>query len=61
MSVIDQCLERMAHLDRADRLLSEMRVYNTRLPVRESMAQQRALLGEARRHIESARSLPRQA
>ena len=57
MSVIDQCLERMARLDRADHLLNEMRVYNARLPVREAMAQHRALLNEARRHIESAQSL----
>lgn len=55
MSVIDQCLERFAHLDHADRLLNEVRVYNTALPLREAMAQHRALLTEARRHLETAR------
>ena len=57
MSVIDQCLERIAHLDRADHLLNEVRVYNHRLPIREALAQHRALLSEARRHLESARTL----
>ena len=57
MSLLDQSLERMAHLDRADRLLNEMRVYNSRLPIREALAQHRALPTEARRHIESARTL----
>ncbi|KAA0676631.1 hypothetical protein [Roseomonas genomospecies 6] len=57
MSALDQCLERMAHLDRADRLLNEVRVYNTRTPIREALAQHRALLTEARRHIESARTM----
>ncbi|WP_448202493.1 hypothetical protein [Azospirillum sp. sgz302134] len=57
MSVIDQCLERIAHLDQADHLLSEMRVYTSRMPIREALAQHRALLSEARRHIESARML----
>ncbi len=57
MSLLDQSLERMAHLDRADRLLNEMRVYNSRLPIREALVQHRALLTEARRHIESARTL----
>ena len=56
MLVLDHCLERMAHLDRADRLLNEVRVYNSRLPIREALAQHRALLSEARRHIESART-----
>lgn len=57
MSVIEQCLERIAHLDRADHLLNEVRVYNNRLPIREALAQHRALLSEARRHLESARTL----
>lgn len=57
MSVVDQCLERIAHLDQADHLLNNMRVYNTHLPVREALEQHRALLCEARRHIESARAL----
>ena len=52
MSVLDQCLERMAHLDRADRLLNEVRVYNTRMPIREALAQHRALLTEARRQAD---------
>ena len=57
MSVVDQCLERIAHLDRADHLLNEVRVYSTHLPVRQALEQHRALLREARRHIESARAL----
>ncbi|AWK86421.1 hypothetical protein [Azospirillum thermophilum] len=57
MSKIDQCLERLALLDRADRLLSEVRLYHHQVPLREQFAQHRMLLGEARRHLDSARSI----
>ena len=57
MPNVEHCLERLALLDRADRLLNEVRVYNTRMPIREALAQHRALLTEARRHIESARTM----
>lgn len=57
MSAIDHCLERIALLDRADHLLNEVRLYDRRLPIREALAQHRALLSEARRHIESAQAL----
>ncbi|WP_448191119.1 hypothetical protein [Azospirillum sp. sgz301742] len=61
MNGFNQCLDRIALLDRADRILSEVRVYGPGIPVREAIAQHRALLSEARRHIESAQSLYRQA
>jgi len=57
MNAIDHCLQRFALLDRADDLLNEVRLYRTGVPVREAIAQHRALLREARRHLESAQSL----
>ena len=57
MNGFDHCLDRMALLNRADRILNEVRVYGHRTPVREAIAQHRALLREARQHIESAQSL----
>ena len=57
MNGFNHCLDRMALLDRADRILNEVRVYGHQTPVREAIAQHRALLREARRHIESAQSL----
>ncbi|MBP2233343.1 hypothetical protein [Azospirillum agricola] len=59
MSNIDHCLERLALLDRADRLLNEVRVYGHHGSMRETLAQHRLLLGEARRHLDSARSVGR--
>ena len=59
MSNVDHCLERLALLDRADRLLSEVRVYGQYGSVRETLARHRLLLGEARRHLDSARSVGR--
>ncbi len=59
MPDIDHCLERLALLDRADRLLNEVRVYGQHGSVRETLAQHRLLLGEARRHLDSARSVGR--
>ncbi|PWC39309.1 hypothetical protein [Azospirillum sp. TSO35-2] len=59
MSTIDRCLERLALLDRADRLLNEVRVYGQYGSVRDTLAQHRLLLGEARRHLDSARSVGR--
>ena len=56
MNGFEDSLHRMALLDRADRILNEVRVYSHRVPVREAMAQHRAMLSEARRHIESART-----
>ncbi|HYG91627.1 MAG TPA: hypothetical protein VD978_35865 [Azospirillum sp.] len=61
MNAIDHCLTRIALLDRADRILNEVRVYGHNVPVREAIAQHRALLSEARRHIESAQTLCRAA
>ncbi len=61
MNGFDHCLHRIALLDRADRILNEVRVYGQGVPVREAIAQHRALLREARRHIESAQSLCRAA
>lgn len=57
MNAIDHCLQRFALLDRADDLLNEVRLYRTGVPIREAIAQHRALLHEARRHLESAQSL----
>lgn len=57
MSTIDHCLKRLALLDQADRLLSEVRVYGQHGSMRETLAQHRILLGEARRHLDSARSM----
>lgn len=59
MSNIDHCLERLALLDRADRLLNEVRVYGQHGSMREALAQHRLMLGEARRHLDSARSVGR--
>ncbi len=61
MNGFDHCLHRMALLDRADHILNEVRVYGHGVPVREAIAQHRALLREARLHIESAQSLCRAA
>ena len=61
MNGFEECLHRMALLDRADRILNEVRVYGHRTPVREAIAQHRALLREARRHIESAQTRCRAA
>jgi len=57
MNRFEDCLNRIALLDQADRLLSELRVYSHKVPVREAIAQHRALLSEARRHLDSARSV----
>lgn len=57
MSNIEHCLERLALLDHADRLLSEVRLYGHRGSLRETLAQHRRLMGEARRHLDSARSV----
>lgn len=57
MSAIDHCLQRIAHLDRADRLLNEVRLYDSQMPIREALTQHRQMLCEARRHLESARTL----
>jgi len=58
MNAIDHCLHRFALLERADHILNEVRVYGRGgVPVRDAIAQHRALLSEARRHIESAQSL----
>lgn len=59
MSNIDHCLKRLALLDRADRLLNEVRVYGQHGPIREALAHHRLLLGEAKRHLDSARSVGR--
>lgn len=61
MNGFDHCLDRIALLDQAARILSEVRIYPQGVPIREAMAQHRALLSEARRHIESAQSLYQQA
>lgn len=61
MTELDECLDRIALLDKADRILGEVRVYDHRIPVREAIVRHRALLGEARQHIESARMLRRAA
>ncbi|MCW2247698.1 hypothetical protein M2352_003332 [Azospirillum fermentarium] len=58
MTAFDHCLQRIAHLDRADRLLNEVRLYDSRMPLREALRQQQQMLSEARRHLESARTLP---
>lgn len=57
MNGFEDCLHRMALLDRADHILSEVRVYGHKVPVREAIARHRALLSEARRHLESAQTL----
>jgi hypothetical protein len=57
MPTIDHCLKRLALLDQADRLLNEVRVYGQHGSTRETLAQHRVLLGEARRHLDSARSM----
>jgi hypothetical protein len=57
MSTIDHCLKRLALLDQADRLLNEVRVYGQHGSIREALAEHRILLGEARRHLDSARSM----
>lgn len=57
MSTIDHCLKRLALLDQADQLLNEVRVYGQHGTMREKLAQHRVLLGEARRHLDSARSM----
>lgn len=57
MKGFEVCLHRMALLDRADSILNDVRVYSHRVPVREAMAQHRAMLIEARRHLESAKTL----
>ena len=57
MNRFDECLNRIALLDQADRILSDLRVYSHKVPVREAIAQHRALLSEARRHLDSAQSL----
>lgn len=57
MSTIDHCLERLALLDQADRLLNEVRLYGQHGPAREAMARHRMLLGEARRHLDTARAV----
>ena len=61
MNGFDHCLDRIALLDRADRILNQVRVYGHGTSVRETIAQHRALLSEARRHIESVQSLFQQA
>lgn len=57
MTTFDHCLQRIAHLDRADRLLNEVRLYDNRMPIREALRQHQQMLSEARRHLESARTL----
>lgn len=57
MSAFDHCLQRIAHLDRADRLLNEVRLYDPRMPIREALLQHQQMLQEARRHLESARTM----
>ncbi|PWC54335.1 hypothetical protein [Azospirillum sp. TSO22-1] len=61
MNGFEESLHRMALLDRADRILNEVRVYSHQVPVREAIAQHRAMLSEARRHIESAQARCRAA
>lgn len=57
MTVVDRCFSGLNHLDRADHLLNTMGVYGNGLPVREALVRHRALLTEARHHLETARAL----
>ncbi|MGQ9371183.1 hypothetical protein [Azospirillum sp. ST 5-10] len=57
MDALDRCLERIAHLDRADDLLNAIRLYEGRHPVRDALVRHRATLNAARRHLETARAL----
>lgn len=54
MDLIDQCIERMSHLDEADRLLNEIHVFDPGVPMSQAMANNKAMLMAARRHLESA-------
>ncbi|NYZ16790.1 hypothetical protein HL658_29950 [Azospirillum sp. RWY-5-1] len=56
MDLIEQCIERMSHLDEADRLLNEIHVFDPGVPFSQAMAQNRAMLMAARQHLESAGS-----
>lgn len=57
MSTVDRCLERLAYLDQADHLLNEVRLYSSQRPLSERLAEHRSLLGEARRHLDTARTV----
>lgn len=57
MTFLDRCVQTIAHIDAAEALLGQMRIHATALPIRDAMAQQRALLEEAGRHLERARAL----
>ncbi|MFD1626410.1 hypothetical protein [Azospirillum griseum] len=57
MPTIDRCLKRLALLDQADRLLNEVRLYSAQGSMRDALERYRALLGEARRHFDSARAV----
>lgn len=57
MSTVDRCLERLAHLDRADHLLNEVRLYSSQRPLSERLSEHRLLLGEARRQLDTARAV----
>lgn len=56
MDLIEQCIERMSHLDEADRLLNEVHVFDPAVPYSQAMVQNRAMLMAARQHLESAAS-----
>lgn len=56
MNLIDQCIERMSHLDEADRLLNDMHVFDPSVPLSQAVVHNRAKLTAARQHLESAGS-----
>lgn len=57
MNLIDQCIERMSHLDEADRLLNEIHVFGPSVPLSQAMVHNRAMLTAARQHLDSAGSI----
>ena len=57
MNGFDHCLHRIALLDQADQILSEVRLFSQGLPTSAAIALQRARLAEARRRLETAQSL----
>lgn len=59
MNRFDHCLHRIALLDQADQILSEVRLFNHGMPMSTAIAVQRARLAEARQHLDRASSLNR--
>ncbi len=61
MTTIERSLDSLTLLNRADRLLGEMRVYGGHVSVRDALLRHRQMLNEARCHLESAQGLLRTA